>query len=542
MAKLLGLFLTITRKSVVASALAMTVALPMWSSSAVAQNDIRTSVEDGGDTVVERTYDDKTGKLLEVVKDTDARDPNDRTKILRKVTTKKYDQGTRPPYETTSSEQEIILDGRKSVMRRSIRTRRTYKKTKDRYTLDSSGVTVGRKAGRDLVIEVKEEKELVGFDANGVPIYRGTRVTTRGHGYRLEKNEAWDAKTGKWMHPSELKRLEAWRLERERVKQLNQPKITKEKPEEEAALKDKPIRKEDIKKNKDKKEETNRERRQARGENPKPKPKPKPEAGEDRIVEADEGGMLVGKSLKLSDFEGCGAVFLKFDAAENFGWVSTSCPGLTGGRVATQADYLTYCNSFDRPRIECRPPGPGTEKRIEKSGIQGMPFSAFCIGLHFNVLAIGGDAVNKAAIEGKLVSAFKYDNGSRNLECFYVSFAQSKALRDRYKNTGKDANPAGPVAEAKPKNDCKPGSGLAGAANCVTERIEGAGTPPDSAPPTIKNGNQGPKRNKDRSPAYASSTDPDTGETITSVGNPDGSRTVTKTDKYGNILSKEKAH
>jgi len=298
------------------------------------------------------------------------------------------------------------------------------------------------------------------------------------------------------------------------------------------------IRKEDIKKNRDKKEETNRERRQARGENPKPKPKP----GEDRIVEADEGGMLVGKSLKLSDFEGCGAVFLKFDAAENFGWVSTSCPGLTGGRVATQADFLTHCNSFDRPRRHCGPPGPGTEKRIEKSGIQGMPFGAFCLGLHFNILASKGDVFNSTVKAGQLVPVFKYDNNSRNLECFYVSFAQSKALRDRYKNTGKDASPAGPVAEAKPKNDCKPGSGLAGAANCVTERIKGAGTPPGPAPPTIKNGNQGPKRNKDRSPAYASSTDPNTGETITSVGNSDGSRTVTKTDKYGNILSKEKVH
>jgi len=534
MAKFFGVVLTITRTFIVASALAMAVALPMWSSSAVAQNDIRTSVEDGGDTVVERTYDDKTGKLLEVVKDTDARDPNDRTKILRKVTTKKYDQGTRPPYETTSSEQEIILDGRKRVMRKSIRTRRTYKKTKDKYTLDSSGVTVGRKAGRDLVIEVKEEKELVGIDANGVPIYRGTRVTTRGDGYRLEKNEAWDAKTGKWMHPSELKRLEAWRLERERVKKSNQPKITKEKPKEEAALKDKPTRKEDIEKIKDKREETNKELRENRRRPPKPK------AEEDRIVEADEGGMLTGKSLKLSDLDGCGAVFLKFDAGGNFGWISTSCPGLTGGRVATQADYLPLCNSWGRLQGDCGPPGPGTEKRIEISGIQGMPFSAFCLGLHFNILSDKGDVYNSVIMQGKLMSVFKYDNGSRKLECFYVSFAQSKALRDQHKNKGKAPDPVKPVANANPTNDCKPGNGLAGATNCVTERIEAAGTPPGSAPLTIEDSNQRPRRKKEKSPAYASSTDPNTGETITSVGNPDGSRTVTKTDKDGNVLSREK--
>lgn len=102
---------------------------------------------------------------------------------------------------------------------------------------------------------------------------------------------------------------------------------------------------------------------------------------------------------------------------------------------------------------------------------------------------------------------------------------------------------APPVAEAKPKKDCK-GGGLVGAMNCVTERIEGAGgsgaktadTPSDSASPT---GNRRPRINKDRSPAFASSTDPSTGETITSVGNPDGTRTVTKTDKAGNILSRE---
>ena len=186
-----------------------------------------------------------------------------------------------------------------------------------------------------------------------------------------------------------------------------------------------------------------------------------------------------------------------------------------------------------------------------------MPFSSFCLGLHFNILSSlssKGDVFNSTVKRGKLVSVFKYDNGSRKLECFYVSFAQSKALRDQYKNIGqvaktgpkKGPGPARPVATAKPKNDCKPaGGGLAAATNCVTERIEGAGgsgvktagTPPDSASPT---GNRRPRRNKGRSPAFASSTDPSTGETITSVGNPDGSRTVTKTDAEGNVLSRER--
>jgi hypothetical protein len=230
--------------------------------------------------------------------------------------------------------------------------------------------------------------------------------------------------------------------------------------------------------------------------------------------------MLTGKSLKLSDLEGCGAVFLKFDVAENFGWVSTSCPGLTGGRMATKADYLTYCNSFDRPRRYCGPPGPGTEKRIEKSGIQGMPFSAFCLGLHFNILSNRGDVFNNTVKAGKLVSVFKYDNGSRKLECYYVSFAQSKALRDKYKNIGKSSGPTGPVANANPNKDCKSSGGLLGAVNCVTERIEGAG-------------GSGAK-----TPSSASSTDRKTGITTTSLKNPDGTRTVTKTDKNGKLISR----
>jgi len=276
--------------------------------------------------------------------------------------------------------------------------------------------------------------------------------------------------------------------------------------------------------------------------------------------------MLTGKALKLTDLEGCGASFLKFDVAENFGWVSTSCPGLTGGRIATKADYLTYCNSFKRPRRHCGPPGPGTEKRIEKSGIQGMPFSAFCLGLHFNILSNRGDVFNRTIKQGKLVSVFKYDNGSRKLECFYVSFAQSKALRDQYKNIGKDSGPVRPVAEVKPNKDCKSSGGLLGAMNCVTERIEGAGGSGNKTPnsasstdtntetittsvknadgtrtvtKTDKNGKVLSEETVGKSPAFASSTDRKTGVTTKSVRNPDGTRTITKTDKDGIVLSKE---
>ncbi len=296
----------------------------------------------------------------------------------------------------------------------------------------------------------------------------------------------------------------------------HKPKDTGNVPKDEgkhAALKDKVIRKEDIEKNKDKPDETRKELREDRRRPPKPK------AEEDRIVEADEGGMLVGKSLKLSDLDGCGT-FLRINWDEIMGFVSTPCPGLTGGRVATQGDYLTYCNSIKRTRMHCGPPGPGTEKRIEKSGIQGMPFNVFCLSLHFNILGKGD--YNSRFAQGNLRPVFKYDNGSRKLECYYVSKEQAKSLYQQYKNIGKDPSPAKPVARAEPKNDCKPGGGLVSAMNCVTKRIEGAG-------------GSGAK-----TPDSAGSTDANTGTTTTSVKNPDGSRTVTKTDKDGNVLSKER--
>ena len=134
--------------------------------------------------------------------------------------------------------------------------------------------------------------------------------------------------------------------------------------------------------------------------------------------------------------------------------------------------------------------------------------------------------------------------------------------------SGKEAKPDAPlVAEAEPKKDCKPGGGLLGAMNCVTKRIEGAGgsgaKTPDSASSTdtnagttttsVKNpdgsrtvtktdkdGNVLSKKTVRKSPTSASSTDKKTGVTTTSVRNPDGTRTVTKTDKDGNVLSRER--
>ena len=160
-----------------------------------------------------------------------------------------------------------------------------------------------------------------------------------------------------------------------------------------------------------------------------------------------------------------------------------------------------------------------------------MPFNVFCLSLHFNILGKGD--YNSTVKRGKLVSVFKYDKGSRKLECYFVSKEQAKSLYQQYKNIDKAPSPAKPVASVEPKKDCKPGGGLVGGINCATERID----PPDTVNPI---GNRRPRRNNDGSPAFASSTDPSTGETITSVGNPDGSRTVTKTDKDGNILSREK--
>ena len=96
----------------------------------------------------------------------------------------------------------------------------------------------------------------------------------------------------------------------------------------------------------------------------------------------------------------------------------------------------------------------------------------------------------------------------------------SKFLAEQQRrNLGKTPSPVKPVAQTKPKKVCKRGGGLLGAMNCITERIEGVGG------------------SDDKTPDSARSTDPNAGNTTTSVKNSDGSRTVTKTDKDGNVLS-----
>lgn len=127
--------------------------------------------------------------------------------------------------------------------------------------------------------------------------------------------------------------------------------------------------------------------------------------------------------------------------------------------------------------------------------------------------------------------------------------------------------PTKPVADARPKKDCKASGSLLSAMNCVTKRIEGAGgsgkKKPDSASSTDKKtgittksvenpdgsrtvtktdreGNVLSKKTLGKSPASASSTDKKTGITTKSVRNPDGTRTVTETDKDGNVLSRER--
>ncbi len=127
--------------------------------------------------------------------------------------------------------------------------------------------------------------------------------------------------------------------------------------------------------------------------------------------------------------------------------------------------------------------------------------------------------------------------------------------------------PAKPVVVAEAKRKCK-GGGLVGAMECVTKEIEGAGSEagkkPDSASSTDpetgittksvqnpdgtrtvtktdKHGKVLSKETVGKEPASASSTDPKTGITTKSVRNPDGTRTVTKTDAQGNVLSREKA-
>ena len=262
---------------------------------------------------------------------------------------------------------------------------------------------------------------------------------------------------------------------------------------------------------------------------------------EDQIIDAGGDGMLGGKNVKLSHLNGCGTMITGFSFDEETGFASTPCPGLTGGRVASQADYLAHCNSFEDFSGPCGPPGAGTEKRSRNMGIYGMPFSVFCISLHFDILSTKDSNVyNRVARQGGLFAVYKYNNGSRKLECFYLSKEQNLALWNQYKNRGKAPTLDKPVTKAEPKN--KPPD-FARSTDKTTGITTKSVRNPDGShtvTKTDKDGNVLSSEKVGKPPTSASSTDKNTGITTTSVKNPDGSRTVTKTDKDGNVLSKEK--
>ena len=88
------------------------------------------------------------------------------------------------------------------------------------------------------------------------------------------------------------------------------------------------------------------------------------------------------------------------------------------------------------------------------------------------------------------------------------------------------------ASPAEAKRKCK-GGGLVGAINCVTEQMDS-----DRDNRAQKDAKQ-PKKVKPSAPPSASTTDKNAGITSTSVRNPDGTRTFTKTDRNGNVLSKE---
>lgn len=181
-------------------------------------------------------------------------------------------------------------------------------------------------------------------------------------------------------------------------------------------------------------------------------------------LDAGGDGMLTGKTVTLADLEGCGGIYffdlddkysMRMATKELFGFVSTPCPGLANGRIATQADYFTFCQQFKEPRDEgmwavrnpdgllprCSTfPGPFSPG-YNQTGLRGTPAGAFCSMLHYGLLASRDtDLISKAIREG-VSSAFKYDRKSRKLECFYLSKAQMKSLSQQYKKLKKDSGP-----------------------------------------------------------------------------------------------------
>jgi hypothetical protein len=103
-----------------------------------------------------------------------------------------------------------------------------------------------------------------------------------------------------------------------------------------------------------------------------------------------------------------------------------------------------------------------------------------------------------------------------------------KACRERAANLPSNLPARAQPATKTTRRECKKGGGLVGAIDCVTSRM--GDEPAKTAPQSAK---------ERRAPTSAGSTDNKTGITTTSVKNPDGTRTVTRTDKDGNVLSKE---
>ena len=460
MTKLSGFFLTIT---LVAFATFVQADIPTQkrvrplfldkasytSSYAVALNDVETSTEDGGDTYVKRTYDRDTGKLLEVVRQTEIWDPNDKTAIHKRVTTKNYDQGKRPPYETSVEKQEIVLVEKP----RRHRVVRTQTKTKTIYTKTKS---------RDLVMEVTEEKELVAFDAKGEPIYKGTRVTSFGKGAVSERNEVWDAKTGEWV-PAKFAR----------ARQAGTFRLSPS---------DIPIYGGDNEKHYAVDDELNRTKIEKKTEVAK---------ADSRDAKIDGASSADGTHALLD--------YCAISANPKFQKVCYSLWRQVCSSIPDRQKQRR-CNNV------LQPGGP----RLADGGIWDFcasvdrPFRQWCYD-DFRHVVIGACR-----------------NTTR------LTTAVGKACRERAANLPSNLPAQAQPATKTTKRECKKGGGLVGAMDCITTRM---GDEP--AKPTPKSAKERP------APPSAGSTDKKTGISTTSVKNPDGTRTVTRTDKDGNVLSKE---
>lgn len=186
--------------------------------------------------------------------------------------------------------------------------------------------------------------------------------------------------------------------------------------------------------------------------------KDKAKAGEDRTIDAGGNGMLVGKDVRLSDLIGCGTMITGFKPDQELGRVSTPCPGLTGGLVATQKDYLTVCRRYeelrDAGRMQAYPHPEGllpicstdvesVPLRGGGGGLRGMLVTALCNSIHYDLLANKNPEIYSNAVEkGGLGVVFKYDNNNPSLECFFLSKEQQKSVYKEFKNT-KKASPSG---------------------------------------------------------------------------------------------------